>query len=638
GDSTAGIQKALNDCASYGGGTVFLPDGTYLVTRTITIPPRVTLRGDWQDPDLGKEGYGTVIHVWMPPEDTNQGGLFLLSGSSGVVGMTVYYPHQSLENVKAYPPVFYTNGRGVNYMLSTVKDCTVINGYRGIGACCDFQNPNAHEQFTVENVKGTFLYTAAEMYNQADVGTWENVVVSNRYWADVNDPDMTPASANQLDEYTRANTVGMKLGDLEWTEFVGLQIEDCKIGLEIVNGQRIHFAGSLYGISITGCGIGIQIDDLDDRWGMVIAQSTIQNGIINNTDGLVKLWNVALSGGSKGQITLAKDEEVTLSLPTDRSYVKPNANTTVARLTRNGIMDISAALQEILDKIGETGGVVYLPSGTYRLDAPIIVPAGVELRGSNAVATRGFGENNQGTVLLSYYGDGEAFDPMKDAALITLAGENAGLSGIRITYPQNGPYDENLNTTYAVRGTASGVYVVNCCITAAGYGIDFTGCDDHCIKKVTTCCYYNTYRLGGKNGLITGCLQNGTVITRCSDRYLKNWLAEADIFPHLFDPILRKETRYIIVDGAEDQVIYNTFAYGCHTMITAQNSVDTLAVNIGCDNIGADGYQTHVSGGTMTVLNAMRYNGKSYKVENDGSLGLYNRLTINNKNEPNGAF
>ena len=117
----------------------------------------------------------------MPSEDTGVGGLFTLSGSSGVVGLTVYYPNQSFEAIKPYPAVFYTNGQGASYMLSTIKNCTVINGYRGIGACCHTENTNAHEQLTVENVKGTFLYTAAEVYNQADVGTWENVVVSGRY-------------------------------------------------------------------------------------------------------------------------------------------------------------------------------------------------------------------------------------------------------------------------------------------------------------------------------------------------------------------------------------------------------------------------------------------------------------------------
>jgi hypothetical protein len=35
----------------------------------------------------------------------------------------------------------------------------------------------------------------------------------------------------------------------------------------------------------------------------------------------------------------------------------------------------------------------------------------------------------------------------------------------------------------------------------------------------------------------------------------------------------------------------------------------------------------------MTVINSMRWNGSSYHYE-DGDLKIYNRLTINNKEEP----
>ena len=636
-DCTYGIQKALNDCKKAGGGTVFLPAGQYKITHSISIPPRVTLMGDWQDPDLGQE-YGTVILAKVASTDTNQGGLFTLSGSSGVVGLTVYYPDQSLENIKPYPPVFYTNGQGVNYMLSTVKNCTVINGYRGIGACCHTVNTNAHEQFTVENLKGTFLYTAAEVYNQADVGTWENVVVSGRYWATAKGENISSVNRDALNVYTTNHTVGMMLGDLEWTEFSGLTVEHCNIGLKIVKGQRIQFAGSLYHISLNHCAIGILVEDLDPRWGMLIANSRVDNGIQNKTSGLVKTINVQLQGnGCLGAIESAEDanaKEVSLPLA---GYPSPNGHLVVADLVKDGKTDVSADLQALLDGMPAEGGIVYLPSGAYRLDAPLTVPAGVQLRGSSAVATRGIGGNGAGTVLLAYYGDDAAFNPQTDAALITLAGENAGLYGVRITYPKNGPYDENLNTTYAVRGKATGVYMVNCCITAAGYGVDFTGCDNHYIHKVMSCCYYNTYRLGGKNGVIGGCLQNGTVLTRCSDPYLENWLNEADIFTQLFNPILRKTANFIVVENAENQTVYNTFAYGCKTMITAEKVTDLLAVNIGCDNIGSDGYQIHLISGTATVLNGMRYNGKSYK-KDSGTLNLYNRLTINNKTEKNGVY
>ena len=643
GDSTAGIQKALDDCAKNGGGTVYLPAGTYAISGKIQIPPYVTLRGDWQDPDKGTE-YGTVIciygegsDVYGPDKEVIE-GTFMLGGSGGVIGLTVYYPDQSLDNVKYYPFTFYTDGNGNNYMLSTVKNVTVINGYRGIGACCN-SSGGAHEQLTVENFKGTFLYTGAEVYNQADVGTWQDVVISNKYWKEATAPKViVAADAAKLDAYTKEHAVGLKLGDLEWTEFESLKVSDCSIGIEIMVGKRIQFAGSLLDIEILNCGKGMLIHQLDRRWGMVIARSTIENGIYNysfqnnagQVPGMVKLCDVKVTGDIKGEYLTDDSDLAAFVADYKRTYVKPNAVLYVAELDKTGNTDVSDALQAKLNEAAATGGVVYLPGGYYRLDKPINVPAGVELRGSSAVATREQGWKCNGTVILSYYGD-DATSKTTDLALITLAGDYAGLNGIRIIYPENGPYDENLNTTFTIRGEGKGVYVVNAMISASAYGIDFRDCDEHFIKKVTTCCYYNTYLLGGKNGMLNGCLQNGTVLARTSANHLQNWLSEGNVFTDLFDPITRPNTKYIVLEGAEDQQVYNTFAYGVANMIVCNDST-ALVVNIGSDNLGTKKAQIVMNSGKLVTINSMRWNGTSYE-HNGGTLEMYNRLTINIKDE-----
>ncbi len=642
GDSTAGIQKALDDCARNGGGTVYLPAGMYAISGKIQIPPYVTLRGDWQDPDAGTE-YGTIICIYgesydgyAPGKEVVE-GTFMLGGSGGVVGLTVYYPEQSLDNIRYYPFAFYTDGNGNNYMLSTVKNVTVLNGFRGIGACCN-SSGGAHEQLTVENFKGTFLYTGAEVYNQADVGTWQDVVISNKYWKQATGEKIQAADAAKLDTYTKANAVGLKLGDLEWTEFESLKVSDCSIGIEIMVGKRIQFAGSLLDIEILNCGKGMLIHQLDRRWGMVIARSTIENGIYNYSfqnnegqqPGMVKLCDVKVTGDLKGEISV--DDSLLAAYEADfkRSYVKPNAILYVADLDKTGNTDVSDALQAKLNEAAATGGVVYLPGGYYRLDKPIDVPAGVELRGSSSVATREQGWKCNGTVILSYYGDDASSSP-DDRALITLAGDYAGLNGIRIIYPENGPYDENLNTTFAVRGQGKGVYMVNAMISASAYGVDFRNCDEHFIKKVTTCCYYNTFLLGGKNGMLNGCLQNGTVLARTSANHLQNWMAESNVFTDLFNPITRPNTQYIVLEGAEGQQVYNTFAYGVANMIVCNNST-ALVVNIGSDNLGDSKPQIIMNSGKLVTINSMRWNGKSYE-HNGGTLEMYNRLTINNKKE-----
>jgi len=648
-DSTEAIRQALNDCASLGGGTVFLPAGVYMLSETVQIPPFVTLRGDWQDPDMGNE-YGTVIKACQPSSDHDETGLFLLGGSGGVVGLTVFYPDQGVgEDCKPYPFTFYTTGVGHNYMLSTVKNVTVLNGYRGIGACCT-DGGNAHEQLTVENFKGTFLYCGAEVYNQADVGTWQNVSISTEYWKGIPDDTWMKAPSDEaIDSFVSQSATGLILGDLEWTEFVGLKIDGCKTGINIVKGKRIEFAGSLYDISVTECGSGIVIDSMDERWGMLIAKGTVEGGIVNNTLGLLRMSDVEVKGeilgvvndetralGASGSPHIELHNEVDLSFDgfdASRTYEKPVSELYVFDGIKDGAADVSEPLQSLLDEAGKTGGVVYLPAGMYRLDAPISVPCGVELRGASSVAVRDQGGLSLGTVILSYYGDGEDFSP-EDTALITLAGENAGLNGLRIAYPQNGPYDDDFTTTYAVRGKAKGVYITNSAIIAAAYGVDFSGCDDHFIKKVSTCCYYNAYLLGGRNGFMSGCLQNGTVLVRHGNEWYENWLLEANVFADLFNIYLRFECDYIIVDGAENQTVYNTFVYGAATFLIHRGSKNTLLINVGSDNLGEGMPQIIHEDGSMTAVNVMRWNGDSYE-HAEGELRLFNRLTIGNKTEEN---
>jgi len=310
------------------------------------------------------------------------------------------------------------------------------------------------------------------------------------------------------------------------------------------------------------------------------------------------------------------------------TYKKPTAKLFIPELAEN--TDVSTAIQLALDEAAKDGGVVYIPAGVYRLEHPLTVPAGVELRGASSVATRDQSSYSAGTLLQCYYGD-DASNGVDDQAFITLAGDYAGINGIRIVYPENSPYDD-LNTTFTVRGTAKGVYMVNSMIAASAYGVDFRGCDEHFIKKVTTCCYFNTFTVGGKGGIITGCLQNGTAICRTEAPNLENWLLEENLFTDLYDPITRQTTQYIIVDGATDQLIYNTFIYGCANMLINRNSEGTLAVNIGADNIGSAEPFLIMENGSMTVINAMRYNGLPLLYE-DGSLALYNRITINLQNE-----
>lgn len=641
-DSTNAIQQALNACKKAGGGTVWLPAGKYRITSTLTVPSFVTLRGDWQDPDKGN-AYGTILLMDIPASKAgDKTGSIYIGGSAGVMGLTVYYPHQSLEDVKPYPFTFYVTGQGDGYMMQSIINCTLLNAYKGIGACVKENTP--HEMLTVENVKGTVLSCGAEAYNQADVGIWKNISFGPRYWANVG-AGLEKADEKTLKAYTRKHTIGMRLGDLEWTQFSGVELSNFSVGMHLVKGKRIQFAGSLYEVNISECGTALQADDMDPRWGTVIARSTLsgEKSLINNTAGLFRLAGVTLKGESGGRIEQGTVEAQELPEVPQKTASKPDMRLCVVNADKTGRTDISETLQKALDDMGKKGGVVYLPAGLYRLEKEITVPAGVELRGVSSVGQREQNGNSSGTLVLAYPNKNDSILAADSAqALVTLNGKKAGVNGVRFLYPETvtacskghriSPY------AYTIRGKAEDVYAVNVAITGGYNGIDFRGCDRHVIKRFAGCCLYNTIAVGGADGIVEGCLQNGNSFCRMGlSKSIVEPIREADVFQDLFDPITRLQTEFIrVASQTSNQTVFNCFAYGVKTLFVCRGE-DTMLFNIGADNVGSESPMLYLDGGSTTAVNMLRYNGFSYQCKK-GKCRLYNRLTIDMPEEAQDAI
>ena len=181
-----------------------------------------------------------------------------------------------------------------------------------------------------------------------------------------------------------------------------------------------------------------------------------------------------------------------------------------------------------------------------------------------------------------------------------------------------------------VRGMGKDVYLVYCAFMAAGRGVDFFGCDNHLIKKLTSFCYINDIRVGGKNGYIVGMLHNGNMIARHG---LPGVNYETTAGYESENHVARVYNATIIVDGAQNETIYNSFAYGVRHLIHQIDSKNTLAVNVGADNIGDNSPQLLLEGGSFVGVNILRYNGISCEYTSGTSVRLYARLGINERRE-----
>ncbi len=179
-DATKTFQKALDDAAAEGGGTVFAPEGVYRFDGTLVIPNGVTLEGDWKQPtDSDKAVGGTVFAVYDDAQKGKpDGDSFIgLSTGTGIKYVTIYYPEESLDKVVPYPAAVGAY-KGPNNI--TVDHVTLVNPYIGI----DFGNDSKSlGHGSVRDVYGTPLSLGLYEKGFGSIPYATTVHFDPAYWA-----------------------------------------------------------------------------------------------------------------------------------------------------------------------------------------------------------------------------------------------------------------------------------------------------------------------------------------------------------------------------------------------------------------------------------------------------------------------
>lgn len=149
-------------------------------------------------------------------------------------------------------------------------------------------------------------------------------------------------------------------------------------------------------------------------------------------------------------------------------------------------IDNTKALQKALDYAGQAGGgVVELPSGRFRFDGVLSIPAGVTLQGTYRVppTVTNKDERPTGTTLLTYANRGN----YEGAPFITLKGDNSVLAGVVVIYPEwkqtdvpPVPYPPCVASK-----NSCNVGVIDCCLLNPYEGINFVLAHRHLVRNVT---------------------------------------------------------------------------------------------------------------------------------------------------------
>ncbi|QHI69714.1 glycosyl hydrolase family 28-related protein [Tichowtungia aerotolerans] len=224
----------------------------------------------------------------------------------------------------------------------------------------------------------------------------------------------------------------------------------------------------------------------------------------------------------------------------------------------DGANDDSLAIQAALRAARQTGGTVYLPPGKYLLADELMVPTGVELRGSfdtpHHTLFDGGSPGPKGAQLIVNTGQNEP----EGAPLIRLEA-GAGVRGITVYYP-----DQTVDSTdyipypWTIQGLGSNVWVRDVTLVNPYQGIDFGTYDTtgHVIDYVAG------------SPLVTGAFVG---------RSAEGWVQNVQFIPHYWTrsdyanqpvdgPTLRGFTQQtldgMIFGACENEHVLNTFVYG----------------------------------------------------------------------------
>lgn len=657
-DSTQAVKDAISYVSDLGGGTVYFPKGRYRITGSITVNNYVTLMGQYADPDLTTD-YGTMIIADVNPSLEELPGLFRLRGSSGVVGFTIWYPQQTLEDVRPFPYTFEIMG-GANTILEhmqfTIQNVTLLNSYKGVAASRTI-NPNvaigvqdAHENLVIENLKGTPLKYGINSVNESDIGYFKNICFSPKYWAKAT--DLHAPSLEQIREYTYQDSCGLMLGDLEWSPYYNITVSGYKTGVHIIKGTRIQeenpiaFMGGFYNLMIDDCVNGLIVDSLYKGWGMLVTGSTIsasKAAVVNNSSvGYVRLTDTLIKGAFYGEriyLNSAKVPVVETDTPQLFRPIKKLFNVLDYGAIPDGYTECGNAIQNALnDAKNASGGIVYLPAGYYKVSFKLKIPQGVQLRGAVPIANRDTLGKSEGTIVFCYYNQPENGD-----AFITLA-ENAGVYGLRICYPDNNLWlvtqskYEIAASAFTICLEADGSYCQNVGLVNSYNGIKVLG--NHTTIKNIPALFFNIGILVDQayDVHVENVFSNATVATQSGyqqkfpELFKKGWLWTISNLWNYYT-YTETHTKIFEIKDSKNVNIMSVFTFCSAQIVQATNS-EVFMNGCGADRMWQEGIVVDLVNSKLTMINQLKYNCMMFNMDGSSDLSIYGRMNLILGNSP----
>lgn len=301
-----------------------------------------------------------------------------------------------------------------------------------------------------------------------------------------------------------------------------------------------------------------------------------------------------------------------LAVVTDSAYgAKGDANTDDTEAVRKAINDMTSG-----------GGVVFFPSGEYRITSELVVPTGVELRGVNEAPHQA---TTFGSVLDVAAGKGDE----NGKPFITLSA-HSGLRGLTFHYPEQdttnvAPYP------WMIRGAGDGVWLINLSSTMPYRMVDLATikCDNHFVDYVAGNALQEAFRIGGgsNGGRVLNCQLNENYYTNTnkfanSPSRLPRGNKAGDA---TYNYSKAHELAYVVGDCA-NEILFQNFVFGANKGIVLTGT-DT-GPNGWCMGQGGDTCQYDIWAERIGKAGMPLINNQLVTVRSSSSDGSYNYIAL----------
>jgi hypothetical protein len=288
-DSTAAIQRAIN-AASKHGGEVFVPVGRWLCRGHLEIKMGVHLRGVNAAPQSWEPQSGSML-LPLEGRDQEDGPPFIeLRSSSSVTGITIYYPEQTVDDIRPYPWTIQiranpSHDKEVDFD-TTVENVTLINSYNGIRI-----GPTENGRHRIMSVHGCVLRRGILDDWTGDVGRIENVQFHSHFWANA----AFHGDWKKVFAYMQQNLEAFIFGRTDWEYVTNTFVFPAKVGYHFIKTANGACNGQFLGIGADATATAVLVEAIQPQ-GLLIT-----NGEFNSHE-VGASTQVIIAPGAAGNV------------------------------------------------------------------------------------------------------------------------------------------------------------------------------------------------------------------------------------------------------------------------------------------------------------------------------------------------